>query len=221
MAMIFELFCVSYKHILGLDAANGSLSLCIKTPNGTFYHTETAASSLSQSILPAISHLMHEAALSWQDLDAFVLSAGPGSFTGLRVCAATVAGLNQALERPIFHVCSLYLTYLQADTQQKAWVIEDARTQSAYTACFQAQQRIQQPACISLTSLAEQKESMYIAQQAPKEGLDDWTNLSLLLNRAEALAQAIIHIDWHDESQQSAYPELNYIQVSQAERMLL
>jgi len=211
---------VTYNNILALDAANGSLAACLTTASGTFFRDEAASLPLSQNILPCITSLMIQADMHWSALDGFALSCGPGSFTGLRVVAATVAGLNSRLELPILKLCSLYMSYLQADTEKKVWVVEDARTKSAYTACFQQQHTILAPECMSLDQLAQYDAALYVAQKAPKEGLSDWSALPLKLRRSQALAVALKKVNWHDNTEWMSYPELNYIQMSQAERMM-
>lgn len=45
---------------------------------------------------PAIEALMEESGTRWADLDALVVPAGPGSFTGLRVGAAMALGIAEA-----------------------------------------------------------------------------------------------------------------------------
>jgi len=209
------------KNILGLDASLGSLSLCLLTTSGTTFYRTEATLPLSQVILPCIEKIMQQAELQWCDLDAFALGCGPGSFTGLRVVAATVSGMNSRLKLPVLSLCSLYIRYLQANTQQEAWVIEDARSQSVYAACFKHTTIIKKPECIPLAQLESYEAARFITLQVPKAYFEAWDALPLLLDRAQALGQALQYANWNDSAQWSRYPELNYLQVSQAERMML
>lgn len=208
------------KNILALDASSGSLTACLQTASGMVHHAAASSLPLSQAVLPCLSALMQQAQLDWQDLNALALGCGPGSFTGLRVSAATLAGLNSRLNVPILKLCSLHITYLQADTQAQAWVVEDARTQAAYVASFAHDVSLDTPCCVSLDQLSQMPSADYIAQQAPKEGLQAWQLLPTVLTRSEALAKALTMADWDQEEQWMSYPELNYIQASQAERMM-
>lgn len=61
----------------------------------------------AESLVPAIRDLLDEAAVSRDDLDGVVVGAGPGSFTGLRVAAATAKGLVRALGVPLHAISSL------------------------------------------------------------------------------------------------------------------
>ncbi len=61
----------------------------------------------SQTLLPMISDMMKMADIEPGKLDAIAVSAGPGSFTGLRIGAATAKGLAWTLKIPIIPVSSL------------------------------------------------------------------------------------------------------------------
>jgi len=61
----------------------------------------------SVTLLPMISEMAKTAGFELKDLDAIAVSAGPGSFTGLRIGAATAKGLCLANEIPLIAVSSL------------------------------------------------------------------------------------------------------------------
>ncbi|MDE6636483.1 MAG: tRNA (adenosine(37)-N6)-threonylcarbamoyltransferase complex dimerization subunit type 1 TsaB, partial [Lachnospiraceae bacterium] len=58
----------------------------------------------SQTLLPMIEHVMKQADINVSKLDAIAVAEGPGSFTGLRIGAATVKGLSFATGKPIIPV---------------------------------------------------------------------------------------------------------------------
>lgn len=59
------------------------------------------------SLVPAVRDLLDESGVSRDDLRGVVVGAGPGSFTGLRVGAATAKGLVRALGVPLHAISSL------------------------------------------------------------------------------------------------------------------
>lgn len=61
----------------------------------------------SERLMPEIEHLLKSSGLTINDVDAFAISSGPGSFTGLRVGMATVKGLSFASGKPVISVPTL------------------------------------------------------------------------------------------------------------------
>ena len=56
---------------------------------------------------PAIQQLMRETAMHLKDIDTIAVTAGPGSYTGLRVGMASAKGLCYALEKPLITLNTL------------------------------------------------------------------------------------------------------------------
>jgi tRNA threonylcarbamoyladenosine biosynthesis protein TsaB len=61
----------------------------------------------SRRLLPAIELLLQNVGVSPAEVEAYAVTAGPGSFTGLRVGISTVQGLALALDRPCLGVSTL------------------------------------------------------------------------------------------------------------------
>lgn len=61
----------------------------------------------SQTLLPMISDMLAMAGIEQEELDCIAVSAGPGSFTGLRIGASTAKGLAWTLGIPVVPVSSL------------------------------------------------------------------------------------------------------------------
>lgn len=87
----------------------------------------------SQTLLPMIHDMLEVAEVSVNELDAIAVAAGPGSFTGLRIGAATAKGLGQALDIPLVAVPTLEgLAYNLAGADALVCPIMDARRDQAY-----------------------------------------------------------------------------------------
>ncbi len=88
----------------------------------------------SQTLLPMIDEIVRMTETDLSTIDAVAVSAGPGSFTGLRIGAATAKGLCLALNKPIIAVPTLdALIYGVGPTEKLVIPIMDARRNQAYT----------------------------------------------------------------------------------------
>ena len=88
----------------------------------------------SQTLLPMVDEIVKMTETDLSTIDAVAVSAGPGSFTGLRIGAATAKGLCLALNKPIIAVPTLdALIYGAGETEKLVVPIMDARRNQVYT----------------------------------------------------------------------------------------
>ena len=98
---------------------------------------ENAGMTHSEMLLPMIADTLTECGVSTADIDMFALSRGPGSFTGVRIGAATVKGLCFGREKPCVGVSTLEaLAYNYRDCDGIVISAMDARRDQVYTAFF-------------------------------------------------------------------------------------
>lgn len=98
---------------------------------------ENAGMTHSEMLLPMIETILGELGLEVSDIDMFALSEGPGSFTGVRIGAATVKGLAFGREKACVGVSSLEaLAYNYIDKCGIVASAMDARRSQVYTALF-------------------------------------------------------------------------------------
>lgn len=92
----------------------------------------------SETLLPMIRQMYDIAGLDLKSADAIAVSAGPGSFTGLRIGAATAKGLALAMNVPIISVSSLHAMAYGLENVSSAVIctIMDARRQQVYSAAY-------------------------------------------------------------------------------------
>lgn len=92
----------------------------------------------SQTILPMIAEICEKAEVALSSIDYIACAVGPGSFTGLRIGAATAKGLALALKRKIIPVPTLEaLAYNIFETDNIICPIMDARRNQVYAAFYQ------------------------------------------------------------------------------------
>lgn len=92
----------------------------------------------SQTIMPMIDSIKKMIDFDMHTLDYIACASGPGSFTGLRIGAATAKGLALGLHIPIVPVPTLdALAYNVYDTNKVICPIMDARRQQVYTAFYE------------------------------------------------------------------------------------
>lgn len=91
----------------------------------------------SATLLPEIERLLKDAGLGFADIDLFAASAGPGSFTGVRIGAATLKGIAFGRNKPCCAVSALEaLAYNLRKTDGIVCALMDARRGQFYTATF-------------------------------------------------------------------------------------
>ncbi len=94
--------------LLALETATNICSVAFKNPQDEVYEkrSETHASH-SENLFLFIKELMTDHSFSVSDLEAVLVSEGPGSYTGLRISAGGVKGLLFGTGVPLFGVNTL------------------------------------------------------------------------------------------------------------------
>ncbi len=124
--------------ILGIDSSGLVASVAVIEGNQllaeyTIHHKKTH----SQTLLPMLDEIVRMIELDLNSIDVIAVSAGPGSFTGLRIGSSTAKGLGQALNKPLVHVKTVdALAYNLAGHQGLVCPIMDARRNQTYTGVY-------------------------------------------------------------------------------------
>jgi len=127
------------SYILNIETATEICSVAIGLEGNCVY---SAAAEKPYSHTTILTKMIIEATeasgVQLSDLHAIALSAGPGSYTGLRVGCSTVKGLCMGLEIPLIAVSSLAaLANLQLKGEnQLIYPMIDARRMEVYTNGF-------------------------------------------------------------------------------------
>lgn len=124
--------------ILGVDSSGMTASAAlvqdgVLAGEYTINHKKTH----SQTLLPMISEMMKMVETDIHSVDAIAVAAGPGSFTGLRIGAATVKGLGLAIDKPVVPVPTLEgLAFNMWGSEDFVCPIMDARRNQVYTGLY-------------------------------------------------------------------------------------
>ena len=91
-------------NLLGIESSSRKLSVGLMKEE-SFFELHSEKINDTANSLPLLSKkIINNASLSFEDLDAICISAGPGSFTGLRVGMSYAKGIAIALDIPIVPV---------------------------------------------------------------------------------------------------------------------
>ncbi|MCD5397774.1 tRNA (adenosine(37)-N6)-threonylcarbamoyltransferase complex dimerization subunit type 1 TsaB [candidate division NPL-UPA2 bacterium] len=91
-------------------------------------------------LMSMIDHVLKNAHLTIQEMDAVAISLGPGSFTGLRIGLATAKGLCLALRKPLIGIPTLNaFAHNVYWTSQLICPLLDARRGEVYAALYRYQ----------------------------------------------------------------------------------
>ena len=105
----------------------------------------------SQTLMPMVESVLNSARLAVSDIDAFAVTQGPGSFTGVRIGISAVKGLAQPEEKPCVGVSALHsMAVNYSDSDCFVCAVMDARCNQVYNALFENN-------CGSITRLCEDR----------------------------------------------------------------
>ena len=194
----------------------------------------------SQTLLPMLEEIKNRIHLDMQTIDAIAVAAGPGSFTGLRIGAATVKGLGLALDKPIIPVPTLDgMAYNCYGTDFLVCPIMDARRNQVYTGLYTFEKndgitmnKVMEQTAMGVDELAAKlnelgKEVIFLGDGVPvfAETMKELLQIPYYLapahmNRQRAAAVAVLGKRMYEQGifEAAADHAPEYLRLSQAER---
>lgn len=137
--------------ILGIESSSLVAGVALVTDGVlTAEYTMNDKKTHSQTLLPMLDEVCRLLQLDLEVLDAIAVSAGPGSFTGLRIGSATAKGLGLALKKPLVSVPTLdALAYNLWGSEALICPIMDARRNQVYTGLYHVREDLEvlKPSC--------------------------------------------------------------------------
>ena len=148
--------------ILALETSAKSVSAAV-VENGVplAYSYQHTGLTHSRTLMPLVDAMLKNAELKLEDMDLLAVSAGPGSFTGLRIGVSALKGLAWATDKPCCGVSTLE-AMAQNVRHMDCDIIcaMDPRRNQVYNAVFRAERgqltRLTPDRAISLAELSEE-----------------------------------------------------------------
>ncbi len=135
-------------YLVYIETSTGVCSVALGQDEKILHYRENHEGRSHAAVLaPFVEDVLHESGLQPNELDAVVVSKGPGSYTGLRIGVSTAKGICYGAKVPLISINTLQLMAqgiiqkLQRETDiSNAWLCPmiDARRMEVYTALFDA-----------------------------------------------------------------------------------
>lgn len=193
----------------------------------------------SATLMPMTQQLLQASNCKLEDVDALAVSAGPGSFTGLRIAVSCVKGIAAALNKKCVAVSTLEaMAYnLPPIGEFTICAVMDARCKQFYNALFKVQNgeitRLCDDRAIMVDKLGEELKNIsgdivLVGDGSPLafSMLADNNNVklppdNLRFQKASSVAAAAIKKYNNNETVSAAALMPSYLRLSQAERELI
>lgn len=136
--------------ILAIDSSGLIASAALATEDAVLAeYTTNYKKTHSQTLLPMIDEIVKMTETELSGIDAIAVTAGPGSFTGLRIGSATAKGLGQALDKPLIAVPTTEaLAWNFCGSEAVICPLMDARRSQVYTGLYRWNQETETMDCL-------------------------------------------------------------------------
>jgi len=194
----------------------------------------------SQTLLPMVEEIVSMVGIELKEIDAIAVSAGPGSFTGLRIGSATAKGLGLALNKPIIPVPTTQ--GIAANLYGAEGIIcplMDARRNQVYTGLYRYNNKdgfsiVEDQMAVLVDEIIEKVNAFGEPVTYLGDGVEAFANIlkekttvpfsfapiHASKQRAGALAARAIELYKAGVTETAAEHEPDYLRLSQAEREL-
>ena len=188
----------------------------------------------SETLLPMAQALLGMLRLTVGDIDLFACSAGPGSFTGVRIGAATVKGMAFGTKKPCVGVSTLEaLANNMKGHSGIVCPVMNARRSQVYTAIFESDGETLKRVSEDMAIGADELDEMLSAYECPVYLVGDGIEVALdcfkktrataapeQLRYQSAYSVSEVALRMHAEGKSVSDAELTatYLRLSQAER---
>ena len=188
----------------------------------------------SETFMPLVDRIMHEAGIGFDSIDCFAVTTGPGSFTGVRIGVSAVKGMAYASDKPCIEGSTLQsMAYNFLGSHAVICACMDARRSQVYNALFRVNgdeiERLCDDRAIAIEDLLPELQALNDEIILVGDGAElvfgNTDNASVRLaapqlryQRASSVAMAALEKYNRGESVTPAALMPRYLRLSQAER---
>lgn len=146
--------------VLGLDTST-LMTTCAVLDDDKLIGEYSLSQDMSHSekLVPMVKELLDGLNLKVKDIDLFAVTIGPGSFTGLRIGAATIKAFAHITNKPIVGVSTLESLAYNLPYNKIVVPMIDARRDRVYTAIYTWNDQnlftIMEPCILEVSSLID------------------------------------------------------------------
>ncbi|MGR8922068.1 MAG: tRNA (adenosine(37)-N6)-threonylcarbamoyltransferase complex dimerization subunit type 1 TsaB, partial [Gammaproteobacteria bacterium] len=126
-------------NLLALETATSACSVALSTADACVGRHAIVEQRHTECLFEMIDETLAEAGVARTALDAVAFGIGPGSFTGVRVAAATAQGIAAARNLPVVGISTLAVLAATATGAEGGAVLAalDARRGEVYVAAYE------------------------------------------------------------------------------------
>lgn len=130
--------------LLAADTATSSLSVAVMDAGSLCTEiTQSTGETHARHLMTLVDTALGLSGMTAADLDAFAVTIGPGTFTGLRIGLSSIQGMATATSKPVAGISSLDVLAAQAapscqESGSLVCAMLDARRQEVYAGLFRA-----------------------------------------------------------------------------------
>ncbi len=222
--------------ILALDSTGLVASAALIDENKTIAEfTTNYKKTHSQTLMPMIEQLRNITETDLSEVDYIACACGPGSFTGLRIGAATAKGLAHGLDKKIIPIPTLDgLAYNMYGSDRLIVPIMDARRNQVYTSIYSCADGFERVADYMACDIAEllahvaslDENAVFLGDGVPvfRERIraysSDFSFAPVCANMQRAACIGALALERLDTAVEPNALEILYLRKSQAEREL-
>ena len=209
--------------ILAVSTSGKSASVAIYIDGKISEIIDRSGKTHSETIAVITKEILNNNSLSANDIDAFAVDVGPGSFTGVRIGVAFINALAFATGKKIYSVSSLEALMMNCKENKSICSLIDARNANGYGALFECGEETIEPTAVVVEKFLYKipENTVLVGDGAEKYSdlINNMVKNSTISDDNELSAKGVVEyaVKYKKELLDEVKPM--YLKPSQAERM--